>query len=314
MSLQGFRATGAILTKGGVCALHRYTIRAQATARRLFAASPRSVRPVHLILLTLAAALVLAVSERAAEADAIAIVLPTDGLNLRANPGIDQQSLILIPGGTRIAILGAANGDGWYPASYQSQRGWVMGAFLAFDELAAGAARKATVNAADGLNVRAAPSQAAVVVTVLAAGMTVTATGQATSDGWALVQVAELSGWVNAAYLTYEGAPSLPTTGTATAARGVAAVVVRYYHSSFEGSGMACGGVYHADDPTIAATNSWPCGTALRVCNGPACIAVTVKDTGGMAPNEIDLSAAGFARLASLGTGTIAATAEVVSP
>jgi expansin (peptidoglycan-binding protein) len=62
----------------------------------------------------------------------------------------------------------------------------------------------------------------------------------------------------------------------------------------------------------VAATNSWPCGTALRVCTATACVTVTVRDKGGMAANEIDLSPAGFAKLASLSAGQITATAEVV--
>ena len=58
--------------------------------------------------------------------------------------------------------------------------------------------RAAIVNANDGLNLRTAPAESADVVTVLAAGATVTATGQATSDGWALIQAGEKSGWARA--------------------------------------------------------------------------------------------------------------------
>ncbi len=77
---------------------------------------------------------------------------------------------------------------------------------------------------------------------------------------------------------------------------------------------MSCGGTYHADDATIAAANSWPCGTTLRICREAACIGVTVRDHGGMGANEIDLSAAGFAKLAALSAGMLNATAEVVTP
>jgi uncharacterized protein YgiM (DUF1202 family) len=249
------------------------------------------------------------------------VVVPTDGLRLRAEPGTDQRALELIPGGTRIAVTGSANADGWYPVVHKAQRGWVMGSFLAFDELTAAAARRATVKSSDGLNLRSAPMETADVVTVLPAGAAVTATGQATTDGWALVQVAEQSGWVSAMYLSFDGstppagaAPVLANVPGATAVgSGSSKVTVRYYHPSFEGSRMHCGGVYRADDATIAATNTWPCGTVLRVCNGAACVAVTVRDKGAMGPNEIDLSAAAFTKLATLATGVVVASAEVVT-
>lgn len=246
----------------------------------------------------------------------IAVVVPTDGLRLRAGPSAENRVIDLIPGGTRLAIPGSATENGWYPAVYRGQRGWVMGAFLAFDDLTAAAARPATVKADDGLNLRAAPVESAEVLAVLTNGSSVTATGQATSDGWALVQVAEKSGWAKASFLSFEGAPA-PTSAFSAASVPSGAtqrVTVRFYHPSFEGSRMNCGGTYRADDPTIAATNSWPCGTNLRICRDAACIVVTVRDRGGMESNEIDLSAAGFARLSPLGAGVLSATAEVVNP
>ncbi len=275
----------------------------------------RCLRPARLTVL--AVLLVLAVAGRtAAWADAVAVVLPADGLRLRAEPSTDAPVLDLIPGGTRLAVTGRATAGNWYPVLYRGQRGYVLGDFLAFDEASAAAARKATVTPPDGLNLRAAPSEQAAVRTVLTAGTVVTVLGQTTSDGWALVQVNELSGWVFAAYLAFDAGGSGVTSvlsAPATPAGGTR-VTVRYYHPSFEGGRLACGGEYHADDPTIAATNSWPCGTVLRICRGAACVVVTVRDRGGMAANEIDLSAAAFARLGALGEGAIVATAEVVGP
>src|SRR5437763_1050777 len=126
-----------------------------------------------------------------------------------------------------------------------------MGSFLALDDLTAAAARRATVTSPDGLTLRSAPSQAADIVTVLPAGTAVTATGQGTTDGWALVQVNEQSGWVNVAYLSFD-APAAPVAAPAGAAltsaassAGTMRMQVHYYHPSFEGSRMACGGTYH---------------------------------------------------------------------
>lgn len=278
----------------------------------------RCLRPARLILL--AALMVLAAAGRtAAWADAVAVVLPADGLRLRAGPSTDSPVLDVIPGGTRLAVTGPATAGNWYPVLYRGQSGYVLGEFLAFDEAGAAAARRAVVMPSDGLNLRTAPSETAAVRAVLTAGTVVTVLGQPTSDGWALVQVNELSGWVFAAYLSFDppsgaGGGVTSVLSPAPAGPGSTRVTVRYYHPSFEGERLACGGVYRADDPTIAATNSWPCGTVLRLCRGAACVVVTVRDRGGMAANEIDVSAAAFSRLGALGEGVIMATAEVVGP
>ena len=305
------------------------------------AAPNRLVRVARLSLLIVPVALAAAVLP--AGANAIATVLPADGLRLRAGPGPDHPVLDLIPGGTRVGITGPATADGWYPAVYRAQRGWLFGTYLAFDELTAATARRAAVTAVDGLNLRAAPLATADIIAVLPAGTTVTAPAPPTTDGWALVFVAEQFGWLSVAFLAFEGAtldgaPPPPSSARPAAAAApvpppahdppvplaapvaersagpTTPVVVTYYHSMFEGSRMACGGVYHASDPTIAATNTWPCGTVLRVCRGAACVVVTVQDKGGMGPNWIDLSTSAFTRLGALAESMITATAEVVGP
>lgn len=279
----------------------------------------RCLRPARLVVL--AALMVVAAAGRtAAWADAVAVVVPADGLRLRAGPGTDHPVLDLIPGGTRLAVTGHAVAGNWYPVLYRGQSGYVLGEFLSFDEAGAAATRKATVTPPDGLNLRVAPSEMAEVRAVLTAGTVVTVLGQPTSDGWALVQVNEMSGWVFAAYLSFDppsgagGGVTSVLSPPRPAGAGGTRVTVRYYHPSFEGERLACGGVYRADDPTIAATNSWPCGTVLRLCRGAACVVVTVRDRGGMAANEVDVSAAAFARLGTLGEGVITATAEVLGP
>lgn len=270
-------------------------------------------------------ALFLALASVTAGADSVATVVPSDGLRLRAGPGTDHQVLDVVPGGTRIGIVGTATADGWYPAVYRGKRGWVSAAYLAWDDATASAARRATVTPSDGLNLRAAPSESAEILTTLAAGAGVILAGQPTTDGWALVSVGERQGWVKASYLAIEGAPvanassalvlgapAVALSAPGPAAAGSSRVIVRYYGAEFEGSRLACGGTFRADDVAVAATNSWPCGTVLRVCTATACVTVTVRDTGGMGPNEIDLSPAGFAKLAPLSAGQITATAEVV--
>ena len=310
-------------------ALNRCITRAATAIARSHAALPAPYRAARLGVLVLP--LLVALSHLPARADAVATVIPVDGLRLRAAPATDQRVLDLIPGGTRIPILGQATADGWYQTVYRGRRGWVNGQHLAFDDGAA--ARRATVIHPDGLNLRAGPLETADVLTVLPGGAVATVTGRATADGWSLVPAAERTGWASSAYLAVESPPasvafgpapapsatfgvppaaatgSSPTFGAST---GGTRVTLTYYHPGFEGSRMYCGGVTRADDPTIAATNTWPCGTVLRVCRSGACITVTVRDKGGMGPNHIDLSAAGFARLGTLADMTVEGTAEVV--
>lgn len=285
----------------------------------------RSLRAARLGLLLVP--LLFAFAVRSARADAVATVLPVDGLHLRAGPGTDQPAIDLIPGGTRIAVTGQATPDGWYPVVYHRTAGWVMGSFLAFDDQSAATTRRATVTPPDGLNLRKAPTESAEVITVLRGGTAVTAMGQPTSDGWALVVSAEQSGWVNASYLAFDGAPAAPAAAAAPVASALAAsppvslssgpangipMKLSYYSQEFEGGPLACGGTYHADDETIAETNRWPCGTVLRICRGSACIMAAVRDRGAMAANELDVSMKAFTRLCTLAEGQIPVTVDVV--
>lgn len=119
-----------------------------------------------------------------------------------------------------------------------------------------------------------------------------------------------------------EAAVTPPTSDGAALTEGIAVdprptgaavpATITYYHPSLEGDPMACGGRYHADDPTIAAATSWPCGTRLRVCHGAACVAVIVQDTGHMGANWVDLSASAFRQLAPLAEMRVTGTVEAI--
>lgn len=284
---------------------------------------PRFMRPARLALASLL--LSLTVAARMVEANQTAVVTSADGLHLREGPGTSQRSLMVIPNGARVAVVSAANEEGWYPIMHNGRRGWASGAYLSLD---GGGERRATINSPEGLNVRAAPSVRADVVTVLPSGSVQTVSAP-TSDGWAWVQ-GDHPGWVNTAYLNFESGGNAPLQIAAPAASsgasGFAAlsapsapstatqrITIRYYAAFFEGGPMYCGGIYRGEDPTVIATNSWPCGTVLKVCYSGQCITGTVRDRGAMEAGAIDLSPAGFSRLSPLATGVLGGTAEVVS-
>jgi len=74
---------------------------------------------------------------------------------------------------------------------------------------------------------------------------------------------------------------------------------------------MADGSQFNPNDPTIAAANSWPLGTWLRVCHQGRCIEVQVRDHGAFG-HALDLSYAAFSQLAPPSTGVITVTVERV--
>ena len=283
------------------------------TAPTLSAATPkRSLRVARLALLAIPLLVLAAASP--AGADAVATVIPPDGLNLRAAPGTQYPALDLVPGGTRVGITGAALDGGWYPAVYKGKRGFVRGDFLDLSTDATAITRRATVRSAEGAHLRHEPHTGAISMTTMANGTAITVSLRATSDGWVLAAHGGLTGWVSADLLQIEGAPASTPMATVPAGGAAVRATITYYHPSLEGGAMACGGRYRAEDPTIAATTSWPCGTRLRVCRNSACIVVTVQDSGHMGPNWVDLSTSAFRQLGPLPDMLLIGTVEVLPP
>jgi len=299
--------------------LNRHTDGARTAPIRSAASPKRLPRAARLALLTIPLLVLAAAS--VVHADSIATVLPPDGLHLRAAPGTQHPSLDLIPGGTEVALTGDKNDAGWYPAAYKGKRGWLLGEFLDVPGDAASLTRRAIVRAADGVNLRDEPNTDATRLTTVPGGTSITVSARTTEDGWVLAAHGGQTGWIAAEHLRVESAPApspspsrSPSASAAPAGGTPTRVTLTYYHASLEGGPMACGGRYRAEDPTIAAATSWPCGTRLRVCRNGNCITVTVQDTGHLGSNWLDLSAAAFRQLAPLPDSLVTATAEVLPP
>jgi uncharacterized protein YraI len=287
------------------------------------ASTKRSLRVARLALLAIPLLVLAAASPVAA--DAVATVIPPDGLHLRAGPGTQHMSLMLLPGGTRIALTGPAT-DGWYPVLSQGRRGWVRAEFLDITADAGATTRMAIVRSPDGLILRGEPDTQGAKLMTMPNGATLTISARATSDGWVLAAYAGMSGWAKAEFLQTDGLtaapPAMPGATPAAGALappspsavigGATAATITYYDPKFEGSPMACGGRYRGEDATIAAATSWPCGTKLRVCRNGACVTVIVQDTGHMGPNWVDLSTSAFRQIAPLPDQLVHGTVEVV--
>ena len=303
-------------TKGGASALYRPTT--LVLAIRHWHVAPQRFPRISRLGLVLLGPLLLALTALPVGAESTATVLPTDGAVLRANPGADQRPLDTIPAGVRLTIVAGPTGDDWYQVQYRGLRGWVLGSTLHFDDAAAAPPRRALVLPADGLNLRAGPERASDLLGTLPTGSAVTVLGRPTTDGWVQVQSGSRVGWVLASFLNFDVPAAVvlapPPAAIVSAGPGATRGLVRYYGAEFDGGRMACGGVYRADDPGVAAAVSWPCGTVLRVCTTANCLIVTVRDRGLMGPGEIDLAPAGFARLGPLYAGVLSVTVETIGP
>ena len=88
-----------------------------------------------------------------------------------------------------------------------------------------------------------------------------------------------------------------------------------WYGPGFDGQTTASGEIFRQDDPTTAASTSYPLGTRLHVSTrgGDRAIDVRVTDTGLFTrPHLLDLSKAGFAELADPDAGVVDVRVEVI--
>ena len=166
-----------------------------------------------------------------AEPDVVAAAVGTatvqSSLNLRSGPSTADGIISVMPGGATVELTGNST-NGFHQVIYQGQQGWAFATYLMTgdsapqppaEEVTASATGTATVTSA--LNLRAGPSTADRVLTVMPEGASVTLTGQA-ANGFLAVTYQGTSGWAAGTYLTTSGAPvptptpTPPPGGTAT--------------------------------------------------------------------------------------------------
>jgi uncharacterized protein YgiM (DUF1202 family) len=224
-----------------------------------------------------------------------------DGVNLRDAPSASGAVIAVLAYGTFVDVLSAPLDDGWYQVNAGGLLGFAKGAYLDIPTTPA-ARGDATVASPDGVRLRSSPSTASPILATLPAGRLVQLQSDPTDDGWYQVQTQEGSGWVDGAFLQFGVPAGSVSTGP---------IMIRWYGHEFDGGVLACGGRFSADDPTTAASTSYPCGTVLQICANVRCVNVIVRDRGQMGPGAIDLSAAAFSRLAPLETGVLTGTVQI---
>ena len=131
----------------------------------------------------------------------------TDALNLRSGPSRSARVLAVMPARVEVTIRGAGR-NGYYPVDYRGQTGWAAADWLRPDGSRRTAGDSTVAVTADRLNLRAGPSTADRVRTILPRGALVTLTGRG-SNGFLSVSYKGTSGWVYASYLRGGSPPSI---------------------------------------------------------------------------------------------------------
>ena len=174
------------------------------------------------------------------------------------------------------------------------------------------------------LNLRPLPTTIGTTpITCLAPGTVLEPLGDTATDvtgrEWTHVRVRGLDGWVASEFTRPFDSPENGGNGGngGSSADGppgdTLEAVASFFHPSLAGNPMYCGGVYNPNDPTIAASTTYDCGTRLRVWRGNAFVDVVVQDTGFLPANQIDLSEAAYNQLGLPAEGIIPVRIELLA-
>lgn len=147
----------------------------------------------------------------------------TTALNLRSGPSTGDAVITVMPAGSTVTLTGDSS-NGFLSVAYGGREGWASAAYLDTDgetappdEDTGTAVGTAVVTSA--LNLRSGPGTANAVITVMAAGSTVTITGDP-QGGFSPVTYDGRSGWASGDYLDTDGSGTAPTPPTAPAPGG----------------------------------------------------------------------------------------------
>ena len=142
------------------------------------------------------------------------LVVNTAYLNVRSGPGVSNSILMVIPGGSRLLVTGAAGDGRWYEIETNAGPGWVNAHYTAargdFSRVRGaasglwGAVPRAIVNVAR-LNVRSGAGAGSARLGFLPGGTTVGLDGVSADGQWYRAQTSFGSGWLHKSYLVTRG-------------------------------------------------------------------------------------------------------------
>lgn len=255
-----------------------------------------------LALLILLGVVLLRVVPSSAQTSTTATVVPSDGLNLRAEANTQATIVTAIPAGATVTITGSPSSDGWYPVTYAGSSGWVDGAYLALGQpggpapagtaaAAAGAAAASAPPAAsmststasatptmvvdtDELNLRSGPDASSSVITTVTGGTIVQVTGAA-SGTWLPVTVNGVSGWMDSDFLS-------PVPTASAAAQNIPAAGPPGQAATLTASPAAPASATAAASPTVTAAPAATPPPSSAASTGPVVpVSLTLTSTAG---------------------------------
>ncbi len=202
-----------------------------------------------------------------------------DGVNVRAEPGLQATVLTALEEGTRVLVEAgpetAADGTLWYKVSRGGVSGWVLSDFLARAVPSPGDVAIIQGTEGHGLRLRDGASFAAATLTVIPEGAEVTVVGETTRDSegnsWAQVSYAGVAGYAFSAFLAVKLGESAArsqeaqaTTQLPTSSGIVVGGNVVVTNTDGQGLNIRYDAGYGAAIATIA-----PEGAVMRVIAGP---------------------------------------------
>jgi uncharacterized protein YraI len=156
-----------------------------------------------------------AVEDRAARAAIPRVIINTGYLNIRSGPGAQYTSVIALPGGTELSVLGRAADGVWYLVQGPFGQGWLNIDYVLFrgdgsrlpiirDVVGEIDTPRATINR-PGATLYAAPNLTLGVVGTLAEGAEVDVVARTADSLWVQVSTDLGFGWVQADFVNLTG-------------------------------------------------------------------------------------------------------------
>lgn len=163
------------------------------------------------------------VTRSAALGGAAHLVVNTAYLNVRSGPGVGNDILLVLPGGSRLLVTGTAGDGRWYEIQTNDGPGWVNAHYTArrgeFSRVRGaasglwGAQPRAIVNIAR-LHIRSAPGTGNASLTIVPGGTTLALDGVSGDGMWYRAQGGFGNGWLHKNYVVTRGdVNQLPVLG-----------------------------------------------------------------------------------------------------
>ncbi len=157
-------------------------------------------------------------------AGAAHVVVNTSYLNIRSGPGIDNNIVTVVPGGTTLAVTALDSSGKWYQVETSVGSGWLHSGYVAARGDFTSVRREGQpvqIDTADGgemraeapnlvvntsyLNVRSGPGAGHDIITVVAGGTQLPVTLIAPDRKWYQVTTSDGAGWVHSGYTLRRG-------------------------------------------------------------------------------------------------------------